>query len=110
MDHQSDVILKRLQALHPKLIDLSLKRINRLLGRLGSPQDRLPPVIHIAGTNGKGSTIAFLRCILEAAGHKVHVYTSPHLVQFRERIVLAGKMISERLRIAFGAKKFLAGT
>ena len=95
MDHQSDVILKRLQALHPKLIDLSLKRINRLLGRLGSPQDRLPPVIHIAGTNGKGSTIAFLRCILEAAGHKVHVYTSPHLVQFCERIVLAGKMISE---------------
>ena len=95
MAHPSDVILKRLRALHPKLIDLSLKRIDRVLGRLGSPQDHLPPVIHVAGTNGKGSTIAFLRFILEAAGHKVHVYTSPHLVQFRERIVLAGKMISE---------------
>ncbi|MFL2687337.1 MAG: bifunctional folylpolyglutamate synthase/dihydrofolate synthase [Alphaproteobacteria bacterium] len=95
MDRPSDAILERLQALHPKLIDLSLKRIETLLERLGSPQDRLPPVIHVAGTNGKGSTIAFLRSILEAAGHSVHVYTSPHLVQFRERIVLAGEMISE---------------
>jgi dihydrofolate synthase / folylpolyglutamate synthase len=95
MDRPSDAILERLQALHPKLIDLSLKRIETLLERLGSPQNRLPPVIHVAGTNGKGSTIAFLRSILEAAGHTVHVYTSPHLIRFRERIVLAGQMISE---------------
>jgi dihydrofolate synthase/folylpolyglutamate synthase len=95
MDHQSDAILERLQALHPKLIDLSLGRIETLLERLGSPQDRLPPVIHVAGTNGKGSTIAFLRAILEAAGKTVHAYTSPHLVRFSERIVLAGEIINE---------------
>ncbi len=81
-------MLGALMALHPKLIDLSLDRIERLLERLGRPQDRLAPVIHIAGTNGKGSTVAFLRAVLEAQGHRVNVYTSPHLVRFNERIRL----------------------
>ena len=72
-------------ALHPKRIDLSLERVQRLLGALGHPERKLPPVIHVAGTNGKGSTIAFLRAILEAAGKSVHAYTSPHLVRFNER-------------------------
>jgi dihydrofolate synthase/folylpolyglutamate synthase len=81
-------LLRRLAALHPRRIDLSLGRIERLLARLGRPQARLPPVIHVAGTNGKGSTIAFLRAALEAAGKSVHVYTSPHLVRFNERIRL----------------------
>lgn len=94
-DRESDVILERLHALHPKLIDLSLDRIETLMMQLGSPQDDLPPMIHVAGTNGKGSTIAFLRAVLEAAGLKVHVYTSPHLVRFAERIVLAGKIVAE---------------
>jgi dihydrofolate synthase/folylpolyglutamate synthase len=83
-----DTILSRLLALHPKLIDLSLDRMWRILERLDHPQRRLPPVIHVAGTNGKGSTIAFLRSILEAAGLRVHVYTSPHLVRFNERFRL----------------------
>ncbi len=78
-------ILARLLALHPKRIDLSLERVQRLLAALGDPQRRLPPVIHVAGTNGKGSTIAFLRAILEAAGQRVHVYTSPNLVRLNER-------------------------
>jgi dihydrofolate synthase/folylpolyglutamate synthase len=78
-------IQARLLALHPKRIDLSLGRIERLLAALGDPQRRLPPVIHVAGTNGKGSTIAFARAILEAAGKSVHVYTSPHLVRINER-------------------------
>jgi len=81
-------MLGALMALHPKLIDLSLDRIEGLLERLGRPQDRLAPVIHIAGTNGKGSTVAFVRAILEAAGHTANVYTSPHLVRFNERIRL----------------------
>ena len=85
-----DDLLAALMALHPKLIDLSLDRIERLLERLGRPQDRLAPVIHIAGTNGKGSTVAFLRAILEAQGDTVDVYTSPHLVRFNERIRLGG--------------------
>lgn len=76
-------------------IDLSLDRIERLLAAIGHPEQRLPPVIHVAGTNGKGSTIAFMRAMLEAQGKKVHVYTSPHLVRFNERIVVAGKMISD---------------
>lgn len=84
-----DVVLARLLALHPKRIDLSLDRMWRLLGRRGHPERRLPPVIHVAGTNGKGSTVAFLRAILEAAGFGVHAYTSPHLVRFNERIRLA---------------------
>ena len=82
---QIDSIVARLTALHPKRIDLSLDRVQRLLGALGNPERRLPPVIHVAGTNGKGSTIAFLRAILEAAGKSVHTYTSPHLVRFNER-------------------------
>ncbi|MGY6628830.1 MAG: bifunctional folylpolyglutamate synthase/dihydrofolate synthase [Oceanicaulis sp.] len=94
--------LARLARLHPKSIDLSLGRIERLLSALGDPQDRLPPVIHIAGTNGKGSTAAFLKAIAEAAGERVHVYTSPHLVRFNERIVLAGEIVSDdALRAAF---------
>lgn len=81
-------VLAALQNLHPKLIDLSLGRMEALLDRLGRPQDRLPPIVHVAGTNGKGSTIAFLRAMLEARGLAVHVYTSPHLVRFNERIRL----------------------
>ena len=92
---RTDAILARLLALHPnKLIDLKLDRIERLLEALGRPQDRLPPVIHVAGTNGKGSTIAHCRAFLEAAEKTVHVYTSPHLVSFRERIRVAGKLVS----------------
>jgi dihydrofolate synthase/folylpolyglutamate synthase len=95
----SDLLLARFLALHPKLIDLSLGRILRLLERLGDPQKKLPPVIHVAGTNGKGSTIAFMRAILEAAGLSVHVYTSPHLVRFHERIRLGrpggGRFVDE---------------
>ena len=93
---RTDQILQRLLALHPKLIDLSLDRINRLLDEMGRPQDRLPPVIHVAGTNGKGSTVAYLRAFLEAAGKRVHVYTSPQLVHFRERIRLDGKLVTAR--------------
>src|SRR5512139_1927801 len=84
-------IVARLMALHPKRIDLSLDRVQRLLAALGHPEKKLPPVIHVAGTNGKGSTIAFLRAILEAAGLRVHVYTSPHLVRFNERFRLGGR-------------------
>ena len=91
----ADAALERLKGLHPKKIDLSLDRIARVLEAMGRPQDRLPPVIHVAGTNGKGSTVAFLRAIAEAAGLKVHVYTSPHLVRFVERIRLAGTLITE---------------
>ena len=91
----SDAILERLMTLHPKKIDLTLGRTLDLLERLGRPQDRLPPVVHVAGTNGKGSLIAFLRAILEAAGHRVHCYTSPHLVRFNERIRIAGELIPE---------------
>ncbi|MGH6817929.1 MAG: bifunctional folylpolyglutamate synthase/dihydrofolate synthase [Methylovirgula sp.] len=86
-----DAILTRLLDLHPKKIDLSLGRVIRLLDALGTPQNRLPPVIHVAGTNGKGSSIAFMRAMLEAAGKSVHVYTSPHLVRFHERIRLGRK-------------------
>jgi dihydrofolate synthase/folylpolyglutamate synthase len=85
-----DSILARLTALHPKRIDLSLGRIERLLAALDHPERKLPPVIHVAGTNGKGSTVAFLRAILEAAGLRAHVYTSPHLVRFNERFRLGG--------------------
>ncbi|MEZ5648743.1 MAG: folylpolyglutamate synthase/dihydrofolate synthase family protein [Alphaproteobacteria bacterium] len=92
---KTDVILKRLLDLHPKVIDLSLVRIERLLDRLGRPQDKLPPVVHIAGTNGKGSVQAYMRAVFEASGYKVHAYTSPHLVHFSERIRLAGALISE---------------
>ena len=91
----SDAILTRLLTLHPKIIDLSLDRMQRILQRLDHPEQKLPPVIHIAGTNGKGSTQAFLRAMLEAAGLRVHAYTSPHLVKFHERIRVAGVLISE---------------
>ena len=90
-----DAALARLQALHPKLIDLSLERMRRLCTALGEPQKKLPPVIHVAGTNGKGSTVAYLRAMAEAAGLKVHVFTSPHLVRFAERIRLAGTLITD---------------
>src|ERR1700749_3415134 len=83
-----DAILARLLALHPKRIDLSLDRMWRILAALGNPERRLPPVIHVAGTNGKGSTVAFMRAILEAAGKRVHVYTSPNLVRINERFRL----------------------
>ena len=86
----SDALLARFLALHPKTIDLSLGRIERLLARLDHPERRLAPAVHVAGTNGKGSTIAFMRAILEAAGQRVHVYTSPHLVRFHERVRLGG--------------------
>ena len=92
---RSDAVLKRLLSLHPKKIDLALDRILRLLSALGNPQAKLPPVIHVAGTNGKGSVCAFARAMLEAQGLKVHVHTSPHLVRFHERIRIAGKLISE---------------
>ena len=91
----SDLILERMMAFHPKVIDLTLDRVHRLLAALGHPETRLPPVIHIAGTNGKGSTQAMIRAGLEAGGAKVHAYTSPHLARFHERIRLAGKLISE---------------
>src|SRR3990172_6552267 len=91
----SDAVLDRLTRLHPKIIDLSLDRIARLLAVLGDPQARLPPAVHVAGTNGKGSVIAFLRAMLEAAGRRVHVYTSPHLGRFNERVRLAGALIPQ---------------
>ena len=99
-----DPIVARLAALHPKRIDLSLDRIERLLAALDHPERKLPPVIHVAGTNGKGSTIAFLRAILEAAGKRVHVYTSPHLVRFNERFRLGaageGMLVSDDASLA----------
>ena len=95
MSGSSDAVLARMMALHPKIIDLTLDRMWRLLGALGNPQNDLPPVIHIAGTNGKGSTQAMIRAGLEGAGKRVHAYTSPHLAQFRERIRVAGDLIEE---------------
>lgn len=96
----SDAVLERLTRLHPKIIDLSLGRVERLLERLGHPERRLPPVVHVAGTNGKGSLLAFLRAMLEAGGRRVQAYTSPHLVRFHERIRLAGGLIDEAALIA----------
>ncbi len=101
-----DAILARLLALHPKRIDLSLDRMWRMLGQLEHPERKLPPVIHVAGTNGKGSTIAFMRAMLEAAGLHVHVYTSPHLVRFNERFRIGatggGRLVTdEELAAAF---------
>ncbi len=90
-----DGILARLHGLYPRLIDLSMDRLLLLLGRLGDPHLHLPPVIHVAGTNGKGSTCAFVRAIAEAAGLSVHVYTSPHLVRFNERIRIAGALVDD---------------
>ncbi|CAO3416382.1 bifunctional folylpolyglutamate synthase/dihydrofolate synthase [Azospirillum endophyticum] len=97
--NRSDPVLDRLKGLHPKVIDLSLDRVRRLLAALDHPERKLPPVVHVAGTNGKGSTVAFLRAMLEAAGHRVHVYISPHLVRFHERIRLGasqgGRLIDD---------------
>jgi len=93
----SDVLLTRLLTLHPKKIDLTLDRMHRLLAALGHPERALAPVIHVAGTNGKGSTQAMIRAGLEAGGEKVHAYTSPHLAYFHERIRLAGELVSEPL-------------
>ncbi len=90
-----DAPLERLKALHPKSIDLNLDRMLRVCEALGNPQDRLPPTVHVAGTNGKGSTLAFMRAMAEAAGLRVHVYTSPHLVRFAERIRLANRLITD---------------
>lgn len=102
----SDIVLSRLMRLHPKLIDLTLDRVERLLHAVGDPHRSLPPVIHVAGTNGKGSVVAYLRAMFEAAGRGVHVYTSPHLVRFHERIRLGragsgpGKLIDEAALLA----------
>jgi len=90
-----DPISERLRLRHPQRIDLSLGRMSALCRALGDPQDRLPPVVHVAGTNGKGSTVAFVRAMAEAAGLRVHAYTSPHLVRFNERIRLAGTLIDD---------------
>jgi dihydrofolate synthase / folylpolyglutamate synthase len=92
---QVDAILARLLALHPKRIDLSLGRMWRILDALGHPERKLPPVIHVAGTNGKGSAMAFMRAILEAAGKRAHVYTSPNLVRINERYRLAGSLVGD---------------
>jgi dihydrofolate synthase/folylpolyglutamate synthase len=94
-----DAMLARLLALHPKRTDLALDRMQHILAALDRPEQRLPPVIHVAGTNGKGSTVAFMRAILEAAGKRVHVYTSPNLVRINERFRIGkeggGKLVSD---------------
>lgn len=100
MNDPIDQIAARLERLHPRLIDLSLDRLRVLLARLDHPEQRLPPVIHVAGTNGKGSTCAFIRAMAEAAGLRVHVYTSPHLVRFNERIRVAGDLVSDHQLVA----------
>ncbi len=93
----SDKVLERLSRLHPKKIDLSLDRMKIILKVLGQPERSLPPVIHVAGTNGKGSVTAYMRSIFEASDYKTHIYSSPHLVRFAERIRLAGKIIDEEI-------------
>lgn len=104
----SDLILERMMALHPKVIDLTLDRVWSLLAALDNPQTKLPPVIHIAGTNGKGSTQAMIRAGLNAAGKQAHAYTSPHLVRFHERIRLADHLISEEDLTAYLDECFAA--
>ncbi|KAF0118334.1 MAG: dihydrofolate synthase / folylpolyglutamate synthase [Rhodospirillaceae bacterium] len=99
-DVSPDAALKRLMTLHPKTIDLSLDRVWRLLRALDHPETGLPPVVHVAGTNGKGSVVAYLRAFLEAAGLRVHVYTSPHLVHFNERIRIAGRLMNDAALLA----------
>ncbi len=91
----TDPVLERVMRLHPRSIDLGLGRTERLLAAVGSPQRKLPPIVHVAGTNGKGSLVAYLRSMAEAAGYRVHVYTSPHLVRFNERIRVAGRLIED---------------
>ena len=100
MNDAVEQIAARLERLHPRLIDLSLDRLRALLDRLDHPERRLPPIIHVAGTNGKGSTCAFIRAMAEAAGQRVHVYTSPHLVRFNERIRIAGALVTDDHLIA----------
>ena len=95
--NDSTVVLSRLLKLHPKIIDLSLDRVRRLLTKLDNPEKKLPPVVHIAGTNGKGSTLALIRAGLESEKKKVHTFTSPHLIRINERIVIAGSQISENM-------------
>ena len=90
-----DGVIARLHDLHPRLIDLSLDRLLALLAKLGHPEQRLPPIVHVGGTNGKGSTCAFLRAMAEASGLRVHVYTSPHLVRFNERFRVAGELVTD---------------
>ncbi|MGV6800602.1 MAG: bifunctional folylpolyglutamate synthase/dihydrofolate synthase [bacterium] len=105
-----NALLTKLAERRPKIIDLGLERVLAALMRLGAPHTKLPPVIHVAGTNGKGSTIAFMRSILEQAGLRIHSYTSPHLVRFNERIVLAGEPISDqRLAGVLGKCEAAAG-
>ena len=94
---KSDVVLDRLLSLHPKIIDLTLDRVTRLLKKLNNPEDKISQVVHIAGTNGKGSTQAFLRAAIESSGESAHVFTSPHLTRFHERIRVAGSLISENV-------------
>lgn len=103
-----DASLKRFEGLYPEVIELSLGRIFRALENLGRPQDRLAPVIHVAGTNGKGSTCAFMRAMAEAAGLSVHVFTSPHLVRFNERIRLAGELVDDARLIGWLDRTFEA--
>lgn len=108
---ERDKVLAELSLLHPKKIDLGLSRIESVLEKLGRPQDRLPPIIHVAGTNGKGSTIAFLRAMAEAQGLTCHVYISPHLVEFNERITLASKPIeNDRLIEVIGRVRAANGS
>ncbi|MEE8333388.1 MAG: Mur ligase family protein, partial [Alphaproteobacteria bacterium] len=97
---RSDAVVERLRGLHPSLIDLSLGRIQRLLSDLSHPEASLANLVHVAGTNGKGSLVAFLKAICEAAGLSVHAYTSPHLVRFAERISVAGKLLDEDALVA----------
>lgn len=95
MHGRIEPIIDRLHGLHPRLIDLSLERLERLLAKLGHPERQLPPIVHVAGTNGKGSTCAFMRALAEAAGSRVHVFTSPHLVRFNERFRVSGELVSD---------------
>src|SRR6185295_1073173 len=108
--HSPDPILARLKALHPRLIDLSLGRIERLLAALGNPERKLPPVVHVAGTNGKGSVVADPAAMANAAGLRAHVYTSPHLVRFNERIVVAGEQIDDAALSAYLERCEIANT
>jgi dihydrofolate synthase / folylpolyglutamate synthase len=101
-----DAALKRFEGLYPQQIELSLGRVLHALEKLGRPQDRLPPVIHVAGTNGKGSTCAFMRAMAEEAGLSVHVFTSPHLVRFNERIRLAGTLVDDARLIGWLDRTF----
>lgn len=103
-----DAALDQFEGLYPETIELSLGRIKDLLESLGRPQDKLPPTIHVAGTNGKGSTCAYLRAMAEEAGLKVHVYTSPHLVRFNERVRLAGELVTDEALVEWLDRVYVA--